>query len=142
LDGGADTWPDLKIQVGPSLVRIEPGEYEARSADLTSFKAFRRRILRLDFDVFRGPASDGILVARLPYFMPVPERRLSQASKLFRLFLLLGVQPARSGRLPLNLLRAKLWRVEVGDAEKDAAGAPLPPPLRYSVVKRVTERLA
>ena len=68
-------------------------------------------------------------------------RRLSPTSKLARLFGLLGV-PLRGGRLPLDLLRNKLWRVRIGDALKDAAGDPLPLPNRYSVVKAILERLA
>lgn len=134
-------WPDLKIDVAPRLLRIQPGRYEARSIGLHPFRAFKRRNLRLDFEIYQGEAMGGVILGRVPLFCPLPDRRLSSASRLARLFALLGVQ-LRGDRLPLEKLRHRLWVVEIGDAMKDAAGAPLPKDLRYSVVKTVLEHLA
>lgn len=138
----AVAWPDLKIDVAPRLLRIHPGRYQARSIGLHPFRAFKRRNLRLDFEVYQGEAAGGIVLGRVPLFCPLPERRLSSASRLARLFALLGVQLHGDRPVPLEKLRYRLWLVEIGDAVKDAAGAPLPQDLRYSVVKVVLEHLA
>ena len=44
------------------------------------------------------------------------------------------------GRIPIETLRFKLWRVEVIDAQRDYLLRPLRTP--YSVVSRVLERLS
>lgn len=138
---GNDYWPDLRIELAPRLLRIEPGDYQARSVAVHPFRAFKRRNLRLDFEIYEGEAANGVVLGRVPMFCPLPERRLSPSAKLARLFALLGVQ-LRGDRLPLEKLRYRLWRVEVGDAVKDSTGAPLALPLRYSVIKTVVEHLA
>jgi hypothetical protein len=127
-----------------------PGPYEARSADLTTFTAFRRRSLVLYFDLYRGLAEHGIVLARVPMFFRLPSagRPLRPTSKLARVFDLLAPRTRRLDRLPLETLRGKLWRVEVGDvrtsADHTAAGEPRPlhEQQRYSVVRAVLERLA
>ena len=52
------------------------------------------------------------------------------------------MKPPRWTRVDLNVLRGKLWSIEVGDADRDTTNAGLPAGLAYSVVKRVISRLA
>src|SRR5437868_6791317 len=113
-----DVWPDLTgVRVDPSRVRIAPGIYEARSAQLEAFTAFRRRCLALYFDIYDGSFADGHVVGRVPMFFRLPPngKRLAPSSKLARLFDLLQPRRRRLDRLPMNELRDKLWRVRVGD---------------------------
>ena len=138
-------WPDLGIAAQPSFPRIPAGRYQARTADLRTFVAFRRRILRLDVDVFRGEALNGVVLARLPLFFRLPDhgRPLSPSSKLARLYdLIVGPRVLRHDRLHLRVLRGKLLLVEVNDVTKDGEGRPLADHSRYSVVRAVLERLA
>lgn len=145
-----DAWPDLKVPVAASLPRVAPGIYEARTVDVKSRTTFRRRCLVLYFDVYQGSFESGLILARLPmYFrLPVNGHRLWSTSKLARLFDLLDSRKIRMDRLPMNALRNKLWRVEVGDvttsAEHNHNGQPRPlhERQRYSVVRAVLERLA
>lgn len=134
-------WPDLKITTAPPLLRVKPGSYEARSVDLQSFTAFRRRILVVSFELYDGPAVNGIVLGQVPCYFSLPPRRLSSASKLGRVFQLLGVRP-RADRLPLRLLQHRLWRVVVADVEKDIDGNALPEANVYSVIRSIREHLA
>lgn len=148
---GADheSWPDLSVRAAPRPPRIKAGVYEARSVDLKSFTAYRRRCVSLHFDVYAPNFVDGTVLARLAMYcrLPASGHRLSPSSKLARLFDLVGYQ-GRRDRLPMNLLRNKLWRVEVGDvrcsADADDTGRPRPlaDAQQYSVVRAVVERLA
>ncbi len=112
--------------------------------------AYRRRCLALLFDIYAEPFEAGIVLARIPMYFRLPAhgRRLSMSSKLMRLFALLGPLPRRLDRLPMNTLRHRLWRVEVGDvgvsSEPDGQGRPRPlhTTQRYSVVRAVVERIA
>ena len=144
-------WPELSIRVSISRPRIRASVYTARSVSLEAIKIFRRHCLVLHFDVFDGDYSAGRVVARIPLYLRLPERGrpLAPSSKLARLFDLAGVQVARRDRLPMNALRNRLWRVEVGDVttsyEKDPmTGQPrlLADSLRYSVVRAVVEHIA
>jgi len=136
-------WAHVEVRLPPPRPRVEPGIYQAISVSLTPFNAYDRRNLELGFDVFQGDATDGVLLARLPMFLRLPGKRgLSPNSKLARLLYVLGVKPTRWTRVDLNVLRGKLWSIEVGDADRDTTNAGLPAGLAYSVVKRVISRLA
>jgi hypothetical protein len=145
-DVGGEWVQDLVVKVPAPRPRITPGSYEARSVSLTKFSAFNRMNLELGFDVFQGPAVNGVVLARIPLYTRLPgPKGLSPNSKLARLFHLLhhgSATPTRWGRLPLAALRNKLWRVVVADAEKDVNDETLPEKLRYSVIQQVVERLA
>lgn len=142
VERDAGVWPDLKLLTRPVFPRIPAGRYQARSVELIAFSAFKRRNLRLDFDIFVGDATAGQVIGRVPMFMPLPSHRLSPTSRLARLFQLLGV-PLRGDRIPLNLLRHRLWVVEVADTRRGANDdCQLPQSLRYSVVRAVVEHLA
>lgn len=149
--GPNDRWPDLKIRVAPARPRIEAGVYVARTVGLEAFSAYKRKCVALFFDVYASAFEAGVILARVPmYFRLPPEgRRLSPSAKLVRLFDLLGPRPQRLDRLPLNSLRDKLWKVEVGDVSvgggvHDSRGRPRPlhEAQRYSVIRCVLERLA
>jgi hypothetical protein len=144
-------WPDLPIGVEEDLPRIHPGEYLARSVDVKTFVAFRRRCLAIRFEIMAGPLGAATVVARgVPMYFRLPPRgqRLGRTSKLVRMFALLGPLPARLDRLPMRTLQHRLWRVDVGDvvagAEQDGTGRhrPLHERQRYSVVRAVLEHIA
>lgn len=138
-------WIDVAYSIPPPLPRIPAGSYQARSVALRKREAFKRKVLVLEFDVYRGDSLQGDVLARLPMFLRLPgPRGLSPNSKLARIFYVLyaGTPPSRWGRLPLSVLRGKLWRVQVADAEKDVNDDDLPEAAKYSVVVHVLERLA
>ncbi len=138
-------WLHVVVKVPPPRPRIAPGAYQARSATLTKFNAFNRVILEFGFEVYRGEATDGIVLARIPHFVRLPgPKGLAPSSKLARLLHVAyhGQTPPRWGKLSLSALQHKLWRVVVADAEKDTNGQELPERLRYSVIAQVLERLA
>lgn len=143
-------WPDLRVVLEAPRPRIAPGLYEARSVDLKTFSVFRRRCLALYFDVYEGEAVGGRVIARVPMYFRLPrlDRPLRSSSKLARVFQLVNPSARRRDRLPLNVLRSKLWRVEVGDvaegSERDERGhgRALHQAQRYSIVRAVLERLA
>jgi hypothetical protein len=138
-----ESWADVQVRLPPPRPRIAPGSYQARSATLTAFDAFNRKNLELGFDVFQGEATDGVLLARIPLFIRMPGKRgLSPNSRLARLLYLLGSQPTRWTKVNLDVLRNKLWFVEIADAEQDSNNDKLSPQLAYSVIKRVISRLA
>lgn len=118
--------------------------------DLKTFSVFKRRCLMLHFDVYAGSFETGQILARLPMFFRLPPAGcpLRPTTKLARLFDLLSPRRTRRDRLPLDALRNKLWRVEVGDvrtgAEHNEHGEPRPlhEHQRYSVIRAVLERLA
>jgi hypothetical protein len=143
-------WPDLKVPAAPTLARIPPGSYEAVTVGLDAFSVFQRRALALWCDIYSGSALDGgTVLARIPaYFrLPQPGRPLSPSSKLCRLFDLVGPRPRRLDRLPMQKLRGKLFRVEVGDvvltSEKgpDGQQRPMAAENVYSVIRTFVERL-
>lgn len=147
----SDDWPDLQIRTEARRPRIRPGVYQARSAALEAITIFRSRRLVLFFDVFEGEYSVGPVLARIPYYLRLPERgrALGQSSKLARLFGLARIPITRRDRLPMNALRAHIWLIEVGDVttshEKNPlTGQPrvLPEELWYSAVRFVRERMA
>lgn len=140
----AGPWLDMEVRLPPPRPRIAPGRYQARSAALEMRDAFGRKTLELGFDVFAGEATDGGILARVPFFVPTPGKRgLSPQSKLARMLYLVGIQPTRWTRVNLVVLRDKLWAVDVADAQKDAAGTPLTVDGgAYSVIARVIARLA
>lgn len=133
----------FEIKLPPPLPRIPPGRYQARSVEFKRFVAFNRENLRLDFDVFDGDATRGIVLAQIPMFMRWPGKKvLSPNTRLARLFYLAGIRPQRQSKLSLSPLQHKLWRVVVNDAGKDSEDQELPEPVRYSVITQVLERLA
>jgi hypothetical protein len=136
------TWHPVEVVVPPGLPRILPGDYEAVSVGLKKYECFKRQVLRLDFDVFRGPVTNTELLARLPYYMRWTGKRPAPTSKLGRLLQVAKLEPTRRDR-PRNLseLAHKLWRVRVADAKKDSEGHELAGDTRYSVITQVLERL-
>jgi hypothetical protein len=142
-DVEAATWQSIDVVVPPQLPRIAPGDYEAVSVGLKKYECFKRLVLRLDFDVFKGPATNGEMLARLPYYMRWSGRKIAPTSKLGRLMQVAKLEPSRRDR-PQNLsvLARKLWRVRVADAKKDSEGFELAGDNVYSVVTQVLERLA
>ena len=65
LSSEPDEWPDIEVRVPPPLLRIEPGEYQAYSARLRKFSAYRRENLRLDFEIYKGEMTNGIELGRV-----------------------------------------------------------------------------
>ena len=136
-------WADVQVRLPPARPRITPGLYQARSASLRIFDAFNRKNLELGFDVFEGEATDGVLLARIPLFIRMPGKRgLSPNSRLARLLYLVGPQPTRWTKVNLDMLRNKLWFVEIADTEQDSKNDKLSPQLAYSVIRRMISRLA
>lgn len=138
-----EEWVQVDVVLPPPSPRIPPGTYQAVSIKLTREEAFRRLNGRLEFDIFDGPAEHGAVLARLPFFFrwPAKKKTLAPNSKLARLLYVAGIRPDRHRRISLDVLRHKLWRVEVGDAEKDSMGLDLMASSTYSVVKCVVEKL-
>lgn len=136
-------WQAIEVVVPSPLLRIPEGDYEAVSVGLKKYECFKRLVLRLDFDVFKGPATDGELVGRLPYYMRWSGKKVAPTSKLGRLLQVAKVEPSRRDR-PQNLsvLARKLWLVRVADAKMDSEQAQLAGDNVYSVVTQVLERLA
>src|SRR5437879_13898339 len=96
LSSEPDEWPDIEVRVPPPLLRIEPGEYQAYSARLRKFSAYRRENLRLDFEIYKGEMTNGIELGRVPMFFRLPGNKgLSPASKLARLLYTAGAKPTR-----------------------------------------------
>ena len=104
------------------------------------YEAFRRQVLRFDFDVYEGDLTDGVLLARLPFYIRWAKRP-APTSKLARFLHVARMEPSRGRPVSLSALRGKLFRIRVVDAEKDAGGHPLTPETTYSVVAEVLERL-
>ena len=136
-------WQSLEVVVPPGLPRISPGDYEAVSVGLKKYECFKRWVLRLDFDVFRGPVTDGDRLARLPFYARWTGKRPAPTSKLGRLLQVAKLEPTRRDRSRnLSDLAHKLWRVRVADAQKDSEGHELAGDTRYSVITQVLERLS
>jgi hypothetical protein len=145
LPGGSQSepWAEGEIRVPAPLPRFPAGVYQARSARLERFPAFERENLALWFELFQGEANRGIILGRVPMFLRLPGKRgLSPRSRLAQLFYLIGVKPQRSSKLPLSVLRDKLWLIRIDDARRDTRGHEVPDSLRYSLVTQVLERLA
>jgi len=144
-------WPDLEgIQVEPSRDRILPGDYVARSVRLEPFIAFRRRSLAIWFDIYKGTFEQGEIIAHVPMYFRLPDKggRLGPSSKLARTFDLIQPRTRRRDRLPMNVLRNRLWLVEVGDCvtgaphERQRQGRSLHERQVYSVIRAVKEHIA
>lgn len=139
----SDPWADLEIKLPPPRPRIDPGIYQARSVRLQMLEGFNRRTVELTFEVYKGELSAGVALARVPMFLRWPQKKgLSPNSKLARLFYTAGIRPSRGTHVSLDVLRYKLWLVEVGDAKKDANDSQLSTETAYSVIKNVVKRLA
>src|SRR5262249_157594 len=143
VDAG-DPWEDFDVKLSPRRPRIRAGIYEAKSVTLVRFSAFGRENLELGFDVYQGEATNGLVIARIPKFFRKPGKGqpLPRNSDLAKLFYLLGLSPRKVTAARMNALRGKIWRVQVGDAEHDGRGRVLDEHERYSIIKRVLERLA
>jgi hypothetical protein len=157
VEADEEAWPDLAVPVEPSLPRLEPGDYVARSVSVDRFELHRwGRRLVVWFEIYSAsPDRPGSTrLARLPSYFRLPDgrRALKPTAKLARLFDLLGPRPKRLDRLPLNQLRHRLWLVRVRDVQvcgerndvaTDRGGQrPLHQRQFYSVVAAVLEHLA
>jgi hypothetical protein len=145
--GAAEEWADVAYKIPAPLPHIPPAAYQARSVALKRRDAFKRSTLVLEFDVYRGDYMHNVVLAPLPMYVRLPGAAgVSPHSKLARLFhvFYFGGQtlPRWGSRLPLNVLKNKLWRVEVADADQDSEGRDLPEATKWSVVVQVLERLA
>jgi hypothetical protein len=134
------TWPDLALAVAATPARIRAGVYDGHSVTLHTFRAFGRRSLRIDFNIFEGGYERGVVIAKIPAFFRVPEGSLASSSKLARLLDLVEPRARRQHRIKIDVLRDKLFRVEVGDVLKGANAEALT--RSYSVVRQVLERIA
>jgi hypothetical protein len=140
---GHEPWVEIEVKLPPPRPRIAPGTYQARSTSLALLEGYNRRTAELTFEVYKGEAAKGIILAKVPLFLTLPGRSgLSPNSKLARLLYTAGQRPTRTSRISLDVLRHKLWFVEVGDAQKDSAGRALGADSTYSVITAVNRRLA
>ena len=150
----AAAWPDsLNVPIEPSRPRIAPGVYVARSVRAEKFelRGWGRRFV-LWFDVFERDPLDSATrtLARVPAYFRLPiGRPLRATSKLARVLDLVDRRSRRLDRIPLRVLRDRLWRVEVRDvvttSEKNRDGSgnrPLQQSQQYSVVSEILEHLA
>jgi hypothetical protein len=152
-DRADDAWPDLAISLEPTPPRIDPGIYFARSIAYDRFELRRwGRRLVIAFEIYdRNPLDDtdaAILATLRGYFrLPDGGRPLRPSSKLGRVYAILGTRPKRLDRIPLNVLRHRLWSVRVRDvlvsSEPDRLGSggqrPLHARQRYSIVDDIVE---
>jgi hypothetical protein len=137
-----EVWPDLPVTLEPPRPRIEPGVY---------FDRFERRgwgrKLILHFEIYdRNPletlaSGEARVLATLPaYFpLPAPGRPVPATSQLGRLYALLGTTLPRRDRLPLRVLRHRLWSVQVRDVRADSRQQPLHRRQWHSLVGDVVE---
>jgi hypothetical protein len=137
-------WDDVDVKLSPKRPRIAPGFYEAKTVALRRFRAFDRENLELGFDVYAGAVTDGVVLARIPKFFrrPAKGKPLPPSSDLACLFYRVGLTPRKVTAASMKALRHKVWRVQVGDAEHDSRQRFIADGERYSVIKRVLERLA
>jgi len=138
-------WIDVEVRIPPRRPRIEPGTYQAVSISLEKKTAFGRQTLELGFDCYAGDvgAGEAMLLGRVPYFVRLPGKNgLSPNSSLARLFYLLGISPRRHERVRLDILRGKVWLVEVADMKRDSQERPIGKDETYSHIVRVVSRLA
>jgi len=136
----AGRWETIEVRVSPPRPQIAPGTYWARSVSLRKYTAFNRTILELQFDVYKAAPEDSPVLARVPMFVRLPKSgdRLSANCRLASMLRMLGL--VRSDRVQaqnLDVLRGKLWRVEVADTKQDQGGPLKDTDLKpYSVVRR------
>lgn len=139
-----ECWTTVSVRVAPPRPSITPGPYWGRSVAAKTYKAFDRTILELGFDIFDGNPGDGAVLARLPMFIRLPPAgaKLSPNSRLASMLYMLGqVRGERVTSQNLDILRFKLWRVEVGDTKQDHTGSIKDSEIQsYSVVRRVLAR--
>src|SRR4051812_4180057 len=84
--GDEQAWPDLPLAIAATPARIAPGMYYGRTAKLSSYRSFGRRVVQIDFEIRRAGDIDGLVLARLPCFFRVPDWGvLAASSKLQRL---------------------------------------------------------
>ena len=133
-----DDGPRFVVAFEP-IVHLAPGPYIARSARIERGLAWGRPTLTARFDVFADETLSAI-VAQLPMYATLPRRqhRAPSRSKLGRWLKVAGVTD-QGGHVPVEALRYRLWRVQVGSVMQDSERQPLPPTERYSVVRRVLE---
>lgn len=141
---GQEPWAEIEVTLPPARPRILPGAYQARSTSLTLLDNYNRRTAELTFEVYKGEFASGVILAKVPLFLALPGSRagLSPNSKLARLLYTAGQHPTRRSRISLDVLRYKLWFVEVADAKRDSGGRTLGPESTYSVIAAVNRRLA
>jgi hypothetical protein len=136
------TWQPIEVVVPPRLPRITPGEYGAVTVGCRRYEAFRRQVLRLDFDVYSGPVTNGgVVIATVPLYLRWSGKKPTPTSKLGRLLHIARLEPSRRPVSLLSALAHKLWRVNVSDAQHDSKGDPLSEATTYSVISQVLERL-
>jgi hypothetical protein len=140
--GGA--WDTVSVRVPPPRPRILAGSYWARSVALRKYEAFKRPLLELGFDVYETDPAASVVLARLPMFIRLPEAgdKLSPNSRLATMLYMLGqVRGDKIRAQNLDVLRFKLWRVEVADTQQDHSGKLKNTEIEpYSVVRRVVAR--
>jgi hypothetical protein len=121
-----------------------PGAYWGRSVSLRKYEAFDRPVLELGFDIYEGEPAASVVLARLPMFIRLPRSgdRLSPNSRLaMMLYMLSQVRGDKIRAQSLDVLRSKLWRVEVDDTRQDHSGKLKDTNIEpYSVVRRVVAR--
>jgi hypothetical protein len=134
-------WPDLAIEVEATPVRVPPGRYVGSVVGIQPLRVFRRRAIRLDFEVRPRLVSDPIGVVPAFFRLPAPGVKLGRSSRLARLLDLVAPRPGQLTRVQLGRLRGLNFAVAVVDVTRDRAGRELPPPQVYSRVESVLEWL-
>lgn len=135
-----DDWQELAVIPPEPLPHIPPGQYQAVSIGLKRYESFKRPILMIRFDVFQGDMTNGVRVARLPWYCAW-KGRPAPTSKLGRLLALMGIAPARGRPVSLRGLAHKHVLVRVADVTQDAQQRPLPEENWYSTVADVVAKL-
>jgi hypothetical protein len=117
---------------------IKPSVYDARSDSVKPRRFWDREYLQVDFTIFEGAATDGVILATgVSAYYPLSG---GAASNLVRLIQLLDPN-AKPGEVRASAIKGKLFRVEVETVTTDRYNKPLPEPNYYSKVARVTERI-
>ena len=134
----------VSVRVPPPRPRIPAGPYWGRSVSLRKYQAFDRTILELGFDVYEAEPAASVVLARLPMFIRLQKGgdKLSPNSRLATmLYMLAHVRRDKIRAQNLDVLRFKLWRVEVADTQQDHSGKLKNTEIEpYSVVRRVVAR--
>jgi hypothetical protein len=87
-----ERWDDFTVNLSPKQPRIAPGVYEAHSVSLERTTPFGRPGAELLFDVLD---DDGSVLARVPYYMPLPvgkKKPLRANTKLAKLLYRVGAR--------------------------------------------------
>src|SRR5262245_23606015 len=82
---------DFPLVVAPPRPLIKTGDYEAKSVSVHQDRMYNRRVLRIRFRIFDGPATNGVIVADVDGFFPMgdDQKRPGPSSKIARLTQLL-----------------------------------------------------